>query len=222
MNQLSAVFCTMELRDFTIALYDISEYAYLIVGCYALWKSIQTGKHKWLACFLLVVGVIRTVSIFLADDGINTMYLYHLIGLLELVFAYTVYQKKIQRWWLPIVAFLVGCYVLNSLFRVSLFGANNIGWALVQFVILLFSFSYLFVLYRDGKETNLGRSAFFYFNAGFMIYASGSFFVNLLSSEIVSESTNGFFNNAWIIEACVALARLSFFIIGLQFVKHER
>lgn len=212
----------MELRDFTIALYDISEYAYLLVGLFALWKSLRSGQFWCLTLFLLSVGTIRTVSVYLANAEQNTMYLYHIIGFLELFFAYAVYRNKISKKWLPIVSVLLIAYALNSTLVVSVFAANNIGWALVQLSVLLFGLSYLVSLYRATKETELDRSPFFYFNAGFMMYASGSFFVNLLSSEIVSASTNDFFNNAWIIEACVALVRLVFFSVGFYLVKHDR
>lgn len=212
----------MELRNFTIILYDISEFAYLFVGIYALMKSLRTGKYSWLAYFLVIVGTIRVASIFMADKEINTMCLYHLIGGLDLFFAFMIYHRKIAKSWKGITIGLLVLYVLNSVFLSSLSEANNIGLALIQVTVLLFSFSYMYKVYKEAKEINLGRDAFFYFNAGFMIYASGSFFVNLLSSQIGSQSTNDFFNNAWIIEAIAALVRLVFFVIGLQFVKNER
>jgi len=212
----------MEFRDLTIAIYDISEYSYLLVGLYALWKSWTTKKYCWLTTFFLSTGLIRTASVFMADEELNTMYLYHLIGFLELLFAYVIYRKYIQKWWSTFVIGIALFYLSNSLFFTSIFEANSVGLTFIQLVVLLFGLNYLFLLYRSGDEENLSKSAFFFFNAGFMIYAAGSFFVNLMSSKIVSASTNDFFNNAWIIEAFVAMIRLLCFSFGLYLVKRER
>jgi hypothetical protein len=213
----------MSLREFTILLYDISEYAYGVVGILALWKLLRTKKYFHLTLFLLVVAALRIASIYLADEGMNTMPIYHFIGLLELTFAYFIYIKHdISKYWKYTIALLCIFYILNSATIISLTKMPSFALALVQLTILGLGINCLHSLYTKSEIKNLSKQPFFYINAGFMIYAAGSFFVNLMSSEIIKDGRDDFFHNAWIIEALVGIVRLLLIAFAFRFVKRDR
>ncbi|MDG1332299.1 MAG: hypothetical protein P8P74_08205 [Crocinitomicaceae bacterium] len=211
----------MSLRDFTFILNDISEYSYLLVGIFAFiaWKKF--GQFQLLWVFLLLAGAIRVTTIFLAEHYQNTHPYYHLLGLIELTLIYLIYSKQgVSKKWNYVILAAASAYIANSVFIRSLYEMNSFALALVQIVILSLGFNYMYRLYASPKRFE--SSPFFYINAGFMFYAVGSFFVNLLSSKIVSQSTNDFFHNAWILESFSAIIRLSIISYGLTLLYRER
>jgi hypothetical protein len=205
----------MTLRDFTILFYDISEYVYIPVAIFSCIIFLRTSQYFSLLLMLIIVTGIRIVSIQMADNNINTMYLYHVIGFVELILVYWLYNKYISKIWKYMVPIFGVLYLFNSLFMVSLNEPNSLGLALVQFIILLFGLNYLKELYQKAEITSLKKDSFFFINSGFIIYAAGSFFVNLMSSKIVNASTNDFFHNAWIMEAGFGIIRLLLITYGL-------
>lgn len=212
----------MTLRDFTMFFYDASEYAYFPVAVLALIIWLRTSQYFYLFLLLAIVAVLRIISIQMADNYINTMYLYHIIGFVELVLIYLLYSKYISKVWKYVVSVFGVLYLFNSLFIVSFYEPNSVGLALVQLLILLFGLNYLKELYQKAEITHLKKSSFFFINSGFIIYAAGSFFVNLMSSKIVNASTNDFFNNAWIMEAGFRIIELILIIYGLILVKRGK
>ncbi|MFK7787854.1 MAG: hypothetical protein AB8B56_22215 [Crocinitomicaceae bacterium] len=211
----------MSLRDFTFVMNDISEYSYLLVGVFAFVTWMKFKKFKLLWIFLLLSGSIRIITIVLAEHYLNTHLFYHLLGLLELIFIYWIYSKEgISKKWFYLILFGAAAYCVNSVFIRSLFEMNNFALAIVQIIILGLGFNYTLRLYSSARRFE--NSSFFYINAGFVFYAVGAFFVNLLSSKIVSESTNDFFHNAWILESFSALIRLLLITYGLILLIRER
>jgi hypothetical protein len=205
----------MTLRDFTILFYDISEYVYIPVAIFSCIVFLRTSQYFSLFLMLVIVTGIRITSIKMADNDINTMYLYHVIGFVELILVYWLYNKYISKIWKYMVPVFGVLYLFNSLYIVSLNEPNSSGLAFVQFIILLFGLNYLKELYQKAEITSLKKDSFFFINSGFIIYAAGSFFVNLMSSKIVNASTNDFFNNAWIMEAGFGIIRLLLITYGL-------
>lgn len=211
----------MSLRDFTFVMNDISEYAYLLVAAFAFVTWLKFDRFKLLWIFLLLSGGIRVLTIFLAKEYINTHPYYHLLGLLELILVYWIYAREdISPKWRYFVPIAILAYLFNSIFIRSPYEMNSFALALVQITILSFGINYT---YKHYATTNtVKNTSFFYISTGFMFYAVGSFFVNLLSSKIVSQSTNDFFHNAWVLEAFSALLRLSLISYGISLVYRER
>lgn len=214
----------MTLREITIHLYDASEYAVLIAGILGAFVFFLKGKLGALTTFLIVTGLIRVISIFLAEKIINTMPLYHLLGGLELIFVFFIYRKEgIANWWRYVILIALFLYASNSFLLSSLKDANNWGLSFVQCIILILGFNYLFVLMKEQRVKELSKESFFYINAGFMMYAGSSFFITLLSSEIISKpDENSFFHNSWILEAIFGIIRILFFVYAYILIIRER
>jgi hypothetical protein len=110
---------------------------------------------------------------------------------------------------------------VNSLFICSIHEFNSLALALVQLSTLIFGMRYLYQLYQRVSVQNLNKDAFFIINLGLMSYSSGTFFVNLLSSKMVNQSTIDFFSNGFIIETLVVTIMFGLIVFGLTKVRHE-
>lgn len=203
----------MRLRDLTILLYDISELLFVPVSLLAVIALLLKVRIPYLLLFLVLNMVLRTASVYMADAMINTMPVYHVLGAVDLVLCFLIYRVHVSNRWTIAVAIVLLLYVFNSVALTSVFESNSVGLTAVQFFILLLGFNYLSALYKEGSA-ELEKEGFFWMNAGFMIYAAGAFFVNLMSSKIVSKETNDLFHNAWIIEAIVGILRLFLIAFG--------
>lgn len=207
----------MSLRDIAIEIADSYECMYLFLGIFSLIIKEARKNYRWLLFFLISVGSIRVVSIFLAENGSNTIPIYHVIGLLELLILYKVYcfsvSNNIWKW---MVFLICTVYILNSLFFQSIWEMNGLMQAVVQLFVFGLSTNYLFSIHRKSNQRQGGIPVFFYANAGFMFYATGSFMVFLINERIIIGVTSDLFDNAWLVEAGFGVIRLVFIGITLR------
>jgi hypothetical protein len=213
----------MSLRDFTVFIADFSDYATAATGIFVYLFTYGKPKYYWLSAFLLITGALRITSLILADYDIYNMPVYHLMGCVELICVYAIYRRKgIDRFWDLSMLGIVITYILNSLFIQSLFEVNNLALALSQLFILILGFHFLAGIYQQSEVPFIGKYPFFYINAGFLVYAAGTFFVYLLSSKILGHRATSFFHNTWILEAVFNLFKLSLICTGVIYTKRER
>lgn len=214
----------MSLRSLTIWIADISDCATFLAGIFVLLYTFRKKQdYLWLASMLLITGCVKIICVFLAYHYIQNMPLYHLLGLLELTFIYLIYQRhKFHLFWHLFAAGITLTYILNSIFIQSIYDVNNLALAVNQLFVLVLGFRFLMGIYQKNEVTDIGRYAFFYINAGFMMYAAGAFFVYLLSSRIFEEDPSDFFHSAWILESIFNLFRLALICIGIMYSRREQ
>lgn len=212
----------MTLRDITIITYDCYEYAYFPVTLLALFQYLNGRKNLTLLLFLILVTAFRLTAIYLASNYINSIFLYHIIGFIELVFSFLIFREFLKKYWDYIFCIVVGSYVINSLFIASILEPNNIFLALVNLLVVLFGINYLRSIYRTEKIKHLNKNGFFFINAGFIIFAGGCFFLNLMMTKVISKLSNGFFENAWLLEVGFGILRLFLISYGLIILRREK
>ncbi len=212
----------MSLRDLSIWVADLSDYATFVAGTFVFLLSLPKRDYLLLAVLFLLTGTLKIVSLFLADIYIQNMPFYHLIGLLEITFIYLIYQRpRLHFFWHLFAAGIILTYILNSIFVQSIYEVNNIALAINQLFVLILGFNFLSGIYQKNEVPDIGRYPFFYINAGFMLYAAGAFFVYLLSSRIFEQDPSDFFHNAWILESLFNLFRLILICIGVMYSRRE-
>lgn len=210
----------LSFRSTCIAISDISEYGYLVIGLICLvagWKSLLM---KLVSYFLICSGILYITSIYLAENSINSIPIYHLIGLLELTFGIMVYRfLGISKKWDGIFVLAIGCYILNSLFFQSIFQMNSYAAASTQLLILIMGINFL---YRNYSGTVSASKLQFTVNSGFIVYAASALFVLLMSSKIFAAEDGENLKNMWIIQVIAGALRLLIFLFAIKFVHNDQ
>lgn len=210
-------------REISIQIADVYEYTYLFLGIFALLIPKVRKDYSWILFFLLFTGVLRIGSIFMAESEVNSIPIYHLIGLSELVLVYIIYRSQnVLKSWKYVFFLLVGLYLFHSLFVGSIWEMNGLAQATVQLFIFGLSVNYLFELYNRTTNSRKAIPVFFFANAGFMAYAAGSFLVFIINERIIHGMSDDLFDNAWLIEAGFGAIRLIFIGITFRLVNFEK
>ncbi|MGB0933151.1 MAG: hypothetical protein ACPGU5_02650 [Lishizhenia sp.] len=203
-------------------LYFVSEYLFLIVGLLAILKQVRTKKALVISIYLIVMAMLLLTSTILAQKNINNLLVYNIMGVFELVCVYFLYQKEaISKYWRYVIPVLVLANIYSTFFVFTPWSLNSYGMALSQLAVILMGCNYSFRLITELKVKKLSKHPFYFIHLGFIIYASGCLFINLMSEKIVSEETNDFFHNAWILECIFNIIRLSFISYGLILLRRE-
>ncbi len=156
--------------------------------------------YPWLTRYLLFSQILYIFSFPIALAGVNNMWVYQLVGLLELVLLYSHFSRykllvhlKIA-FWLVLGGYLfltasVGPYVINSLARAQ---------SILFLIILCFQFFYK--LYRTDASLNLLRTYDFWLTSAFLLYLSLSFFAFLFSyqSLVIAKDFSDFVRLGWL------------------------
>ncbi|MCH2225642.1 MAG: hypothetical protein MK066_12800 [Crocinitomicaceae bacterium] len=198
-----------------------SEYLYL--GTWLLGGLLLKDKkeYRFLLTFLLLQGGLRVFAIGLSYLG-NNLFIYQLIGLVELIGAFFIYRNRVSDKWKNIIFLTTIFYLVSSVFIVSIWSLNSIGLAMVQLAIIGLGINYLWNLYRSKSLKLLNKVPFFWINTAFILYASGSFFFHLMSAKVNMETNDSLFNNAWILEAGFGILRLLIICYTFIFIIREK
>ncbi len=190
---------------------DFSDYSDFLALALLVLVRKKIAISRYLFLYLMVNALLHALTIFVALQGKNNMWLYHIIGLSELVFIFLYFNglfKLESRWW----AFFVSVctfYLIDSLYFTTLSFINNYGRSSELLFLLICCFYFFYRLYRDESIQEILMSIDFWISSGLIIYASGGFFGFLLSYESIFNEQNSwdFRYGTWIILALVQIAK---------------
>lgn len=213
------------MHEITKYLYITAELCFFLAGILGLLlatKKKLTFPYRILLLYLFLEGIIRLIAILISFLGNrDNLYLYHLLGLIELITIYLIYEKKLKSYWTLSIGIVAIFYAFIYFFPV-LPHSNIIGLAPIRFFIIILGMNYLWGLYQKKTLQPLKQIPFFYVNAGFMLYAAGSFFISLMSSKVMKESDDSFYHNAWIIEAGIMIFHLCLITYGFILIRRGK
>lgn len=167
---------------------------------------------------LLLAAVINISSMFLSSAGIYNLYLYHLLGLTEIVLIPLFYKSMIRsKHKFDFFFYLnIFIYLLISLYE-GIDTINALSRAFSSFVCLTHGIVFLFQLYKNESIQDLASSGLFIINAAFLIYFSSSFFTFLLSREILSLEFSLSFSAGWFIHIIANFIKNIIIAVALRF-----
>ena len=206
----------LSFRSIAIQIGLFHEYLYLVVGVLAILLTLSNKRFRWLWIFLISSGIAHLVTIILASRGINNIPFYHLIGLLEISLVFLLYLEiGIAKRWKYAVGVLLVYYLINSIVFSSIWEISGLSLALVQLCIFGFGTNFLYNLYNDPNPKPLQQRPFFLMNAGFMLYAAGSFLSLAVNERLIANMSDELFDSSWLIEAGFGILRLILIVFGL-------
>lgn len=198
-----------------------------LIPVYLFLKNKQRIKaYPFLFCELLIHGLLDISTFILTRLSVYNLFIYHTIGLFELIFIFLFYKRltELPRYLDYIFYLVLILYILNSLFLEPIFNPaiiNAFGRSLSCLFLLFLGFYYLYNLYKFEQIINLYKNPDFLINTGLMIYFATSFFTFLFSKKILSLELSSFFSAAWVLHSSADIIRAVIISIGLQRYNNE-
>ncbi|WP_343633934.1 hypothetical protein [Fluviicola sp.] len=214
----------MTLKEITILIADWSDYMILPVFAVSLFTVRRNNYFTILSAYLFCLAPWMIASKITADHKIANYYLYHIIGLVELIFTFLLYLSlDLKKYWNIIFGIVLVAYLVDSGYLLvhNREEINSVGLACCMFFMMALGFNFIWKLYQEEKVEYLGFYPHFYISGGLTVFASGAFFGYLLiarmTHEIVPEEN---FDYSWIIISGFTYIKFILIVLGI-FVERK-
>ncbi|GAA0188816.1 hypothetical protein GCM10009122_48140 [Fulvivirga kasyanovii] len=205
-------------NKYIVVIGSISDFSELLpLLCFFYLGKIKTFPYIFTA--LAATSALNITSFVLSEFGVYNLYLYHLIGIAELLLYYGFYKRNVALTKVLKGFFFTALiiYVLGSLFE-GFDSINSFSRSVSCLYLLILGLYYLYVVYRDEIISDVTHSSAFWINAGLLFYFSASFFTFLMSKKILSLEITDFFSAGWLIHMISNIVKniVIFFAIRLR------
>ena len=214
----------MTLKEITILLAVWSDYLVIPVAVLSL-LTIQRNRYfKVLSTYLFCLAPWMIASKITADHQISNYYLYHIIGLVELVFTFLLYRSLgLRKNWDGVFGIVLVAYLVDSiyLFATRKEEINSLGLSLCMLLMIVLGFNFIWKLYQEERVEYLGFYPYFYISGGLTVFASGAFFGYLLIARMSNETIPAEnFYYSWIIVSGFSYIKFILIVLGI-FVERK-
>lgn len=214
----------MTLKDLSILLADWSDYLVIPVALLSLLTIRRNRYFNILSVYLFLLVPLNVATKITADYQIPNYYLYHMIGLLDLVFTFLLYRSLgLRRSWNGVFGMVLIIYLVDSysIFAKGKEEINSIGLSLCMLFIIVLGFNFIWKLYREEKVEYLGFYSYFYITGALTVFASGAFFGYLLIARISDKVIPPeIFYYSWIIISGFMYIKFILIVLGI-FVERK-
>lgn len=215
----------MQLKEITIIIADFSDYLMVILALLSFLTVRKSAFFRLFSFYCITIALIYISSTITANYNISNGYLYHALGLLEIIFTYLLYKEiGLKSYWKGILFFFIGIYLLDTGYFV--FSGENIisnfGLSISMLFVLILGIQFLWRLYKEGLTNNVVNYPYFYISAGFTFYGAASFFAYLMINRFLpSKTPEDYFYYSWLIVSFSIYIKFIFLSIGvLKARKH--
>ena len=196
-------------RDVVFTISSISDVSEILPAI--AWISVGKKRlpYALLGIFVIISFLIKTYTLVTAELHVNNMPAYHLLALVEMLAVYAfccmlISGRIYKRGIVLLIVFNLG----NTLFIQDVSEFNSVAWTVDMLLIIMIGFTYIFKLYQDDEDyTPLDKRPDFMITIAWLLYASGSFFPYLMSSEILTGYADGFFKHGWVFQTASTIMR---------------
>ena len=214
----------MTLKEITILLADWSDYLVLPVAVFSLVTIRRNNYFKILSVYLFCLAPWMIASKITADYKISNYYLYHIMGLVELVFTFLLYRGLgLKKHWDSVFIIVLVAYLADSgyLFVHGKEEMNSVGLSCCMLFMIVLGLNFIWKLYQEEKVEYLGFYPYFYISGGLTVFASGAFFGYLLiarmTDEVVPEEN---FDYSWLIISGFTYLKFILIVLGIFVEKN--
>jgi hypothetical protein len=167
---------------------SLSVIAPLVIGL----KHFRTYGNdlRALTVFLLFAGITELTSYLLWSRSMNNLPLLHVYTVIEFIMLSYIYRIHISsvlpRKFIEVTCLLFVCFAIyNSIFIQSVYQFNSYARGIEFIFILFYSIAYVYTLFTRNDTSPLKRTSMFWLNTGVLLYYTTSFFVFLLSNNML-------------------------------------
>ncbi len=182
-----------------ILLAEICDFTELLPVISFIWFK-KTKEYKFIFWQLIIAACLNILSIVLSRNGIHNLYLYHILGLSEIILIPLFYYSilKFNRKYFFVFFINILLYLIISNYE-GFTTINALSRSFSSFVILIHGILFLRHIYINESSNDISKSSYFIINAAFLIFFSSSFFTFLMSKEILSLELTNWFGASWLI-----------------------
>ncbi|MDR7132556.1 hypothetical protein J2X69_004929 [Algoriphagus sp. 4150] len=215
----------MTLLDWNIILSHISDLSdWLPFFIFISLPKKVREEYNLLGAYLFTLGSLKTITLILLTikGTFNTMPFYHLMAIVEATFLFLFITRDfgLKKGSKPlIVSLLLALNLYNTLSFQGILEFNSNAWAMNTIILIGLGLSSLVLLFNDIENIVLGKSPRFIILTGLLLYFSGSLFLYIVSSEVLSKEAKGFFHNAWIIRSIADIIKSIILTYGLWIAR---
>ncbi len=215
----------MELGPLADYITEAADLMDLIPIMFLLFSKSLAHKRVWLSAYLISNLFLLIISIYLARLGSNNMWVYHLIGLCELIFIYLYFRSSLRITPFLKVTFwiILAFYISQSMFFIPLEEINALARGVsILFLLTLCLYSF-YETYKNQALTEITTAPDFWIACAFLMYTSGTFFAFLLSYEsLFNNNGNWYFTHGtWILLSAVQIVKCLILATGFGFYLRQ-
>lgn len=225
------------LEQITIWLSDCADYFVLLIAVAAFFVRNRNSFFQRLFIYCLIIGGLQLLTTIMAMNYLHNWYVYHVIGLVEIVFSFALYKALglSVKWWM-VFWLVIALYVTDSIWvsyhdtqllkldeDAEAYFINNFGLALSMLFTVALGINFLWKTYLKGTVKNITRYPYFYISAGMTFYGAGAFFTYLLSSDIAPKGIQDYiFHYSWMLVIAFTYIKFFFILLGLKFADNGK
>ncbi|GAB3708290.1 hypothetical protein GCM10027592_43250 [Spirosoma flavus] len=192
----------------------------ILVGlCYS--KRL-TLAMKWVVIFFFTLFIKDCIALVYSLNIKSNLYLYNLQSFFEIGIVAVIYALNLPKRALFILIASVLTLIINTFFYSSQeLSAGNLSIA--RLFILVIVLIYLSHVLNEAVIQNIMRHNLFWISAGFLIYATGTFFVFLSGKYLFDKNTSDeTFNFYWGLQEIIYIIFCLLAAYGLWLSKYDR
>ena len=199
---------------------DFSTIAPLVLGLLNL-KYLRDG-WQWVFGFV-VLGFITYILHSHVFAGVNNLFLMHLYVPLKFILFTGAYRHFLQgfvsaRILVWVVVLFIGYCIFNTIFIQRITEYNSYPRALGSFLISIYAILWYMKTLTNMEIRRLRDEPVVWFNTGVLIYFAGSFFVFILSNQVLFQSVQ-LSRQVWLVSSTLMvifyqIIAYSFFLVG--------
>jgi hypothetical protein len=183
-------------------------------------------EYKYLFIYVWLTFLFEVVNSAMAFQGISNLYLYNFYGIAEGLLLLKVYfdfltQSPQYRKLLIVFGIFFSVYGLWDILYSEAFTKkfNSYTYMGSAFLLIISSLLFFLQMLQNTETTSLRGQPKFWFNAGSLLYFSGTFFVFMFSELIISANQDIDFFSYWSIYSIMVGVFRIFMYICLQMLK---
>ena len=183
--------------------------------CVFRWQTLR-GLMKYILAFVLVFVVRNAITSFIGEFynyKLNNLFYYNLTNAVAFYLILAINHQLVSnhsyKKLFNLFGILFGVCVVMDVFNGTLSDPNTGLWGIYTYpasviLIILLILLYFYDLVKGMRVFQITTYPFFWFNAGALIFYSGSSIIHILTSETFNQSRD-VATNYWLLEAVLAI-----------------
>ena len=213
-----------------ISLFSDLTILFPLLVCIFRWKKI-TGLLKYIAALVILFFVRNTLTICIgvfSDYNLNNLFYYNLTNAVAFYLILAINHQLVfnqsYRKLFKLFGILFGVCVVLDVFNGTLSDLNTGLWGIYTYpasviLIILVILLYFYDLVKGMRVFQITTYPFFWFNAGALVFYSGSSIIHILTSETFNQPPD-IATNYWLLEAVLAIIFNCMIAISVLYSKN--
>lgn len=194
----------------------------LLIGVYRY--KLLSNQLKILLLLFAILLIRDVIASFYAILKHNNLFLYNLSSIIEVIITGLIFISYIRNVKVKLFILLLGIFCLSlNLFFWDYNEFSSIILTSTRLFQLIMAIIYYVEVVSEFKHENIIQSSLFWVNNGFIIQATGTFFISLFSGVVLSsQAPNQLFATYWNTYLVMNITFYAFCAVGMWMARYEK